>query len=272
MTDDGRLLLSADTVSGNTSLPGSAIVTTTPDGSASSAALTLAGSTITGNDSRLGGAIQTTTGAGATGASTLAVADSTIAGNLSLQPGGGIAALATAPGSGATIVNTTITGNTVSSGGGGGLYASSPVALGNTIIAGNLTHGGTPPDCESSFGGSVITDGPDGHNLIGDPTGCGTITAGADGDRAGSAGTPLNPRLGPLAYNGGTTETEPPLTGSPAIGAGSAAGCEQSPVFDLDQRLAPRTRPRVRPAMPAPSTPAARCRRRRLRRSAPPRR
>lgn len=241
VTDEGRLLLTADSVTGNSSLPNSAILTTTPDNSAGSAALTLAGSTVSGNDSKLGGAIQTTTGAGATGASTLLIANSTIAGNVALQSGGGIAARAMTPGSGASIVNSTIVGNSASAG--GGLWASSPVSLDNTIIAANLAHVGAPTDCQSSSGGSVITDGPAGHNLIGDATGCGAIVAGIDGDQAGSAGSPLNPRLGPLAYNGGTTQNEAPLAASVAIGAGSAAGCEQSPVFDRDQRLASRNAP-----------------------------
>lgn len=241
VTDEGRLILLADAVTGNNSIAASAILTTTPDNSASSAALTVAGSTVSGNDSKLGGAIQTTTGAGATGASTLAVVNSTIAGNVSLQNGGGIAALATTPGSGTVVVNSTITGNTAS--GGGGLYASSPVALDNTIIAANQAHFGAPADCQSSSGGTVITDGPGGHNLIGDGTDCGAIIAGVDGDQAGSPGNLLNPRLGPLAYNGGTTENEAPLAASPAIGAGSAASCEQTPVFDLDQRLKVRLAP-----------------------------
>jgi hypothetical protein len=240
VTDQGRLLLSGDAVTGNTSLPDSAILTTTPDNSADSAALTLIDSTISGNDSKLGGAIQTTTGAGATGASTLLVGDSTIAGNVTLQDGGGIAALAITPGSGASIVNSTITANMA--GAGGGLYAASPVTLENTIIATNTARSGSP-DCQSSSGGGVITDGPGGANLVGDDTGCGAIIAGVDRDQAGAAGNPLNPRLGPLAYNGGTTETEPPLAGSVAIGGGSAADCEQAPVFDLDQRLASRHAP-----------------------------
>jgi hypothetical protein len=241
VTDEGRLLLSADSVTGNSSLADSAILTTTPDNSAGLAALTLSDSTVSGNDSKLGGAIQTTTGAGATGPSTLLVANSTISGNVALQSGGGIAARALTPGSGATIVNSTITGNSASAG--GGLYASSPVTLDNTIIATNLAHVGAPADCQSSSGGSVITDGPAGHNLIGDATGCGAIMAGIDGDQAGSTGSPLNPHLGPLAYNGGTTENEAPLAASVAIGAGSAASCEQSPVFDRDQRLASRNAP-----------------------------
>ncbi|HEY3775630.1 MAG TPA: right-handed parallel beta-helix repeat-containing protein [Solirubrobacteraceae bacterium] len=241
VTDEGRLLLSADAVTGNTSLASSAILVTTPDNSVGSAALTVADSTLSGDDSTLGGAIQTTTGTGATGASTLVVSDSTIADNVALQNGGGIAAVATTPGSGATIVNSTITGNTASAG--GGLWASSPVALSNTIVARNMAHLGAPADCQSSSGDSVITDGPGGHNLVGDDTGCGAITAGGDGDQAGSAASPLDPRLGPLAYNGGTTETERPLSASPAIGAGSAASCEQQPVFDLDQRLVSRRAP-----------------------------
>lgn len=240
VTDEGHLRLSADTVTGNTSIPSSAILVTTADNSAQSAGLTVSDSTVSGNDSKLGGAIQTTTGAGATGASTLAIDDSTVADNVAIQDGGGIAALATTPGSGAVIVNSTITGNTA--GLGGGLYASSPVTLGNTILAANAARDGGP-DCKSSSIGVLITDGRGGDNLVGNPSDCGAITAGVDGDQAGSPATPLDPRLGPLAYNGGTTETEPPLSASAAIGAGSAATCEQQPVFDRDQRLVARAAP-----------------------------
>jgi hypothetical protein len=47
----------------------------------------------------------------------------------------------------------------------------------------------------------------------------------------GTAGTPLDPRLGPLADNGGPTQTLALLPGSPAIAAGAPAGAP-----DTDQR------------------------------------
>ena len=178
VTNQGTLLLSADTVTANTSIPNAAILDTTPDNSNTSAALTIQNSTIANNDSKLGGAIQTNTGTNATGATTLNITNSTIANNVSLTQGGAIAALAITPGSGTTITNTTITANTARSG--GGLYASSPTTLTNTIIAANKTHGGTATDCQSASLGTTITDGPGGHNLIGNATGCGNITPGTN--------------------------------------------------------------------------------------------
>src|SRR6185312_13000461 len=85
--------------------------------------------------------------------------------------------------------------------------------------------------------GTIITDRPGGHNLIGNITGCGNITPGTNSDQTGSPTSPLDPRLGALAYNGGTTETEPPLAGSPVIAGGSAAACLQQPVFNVEQRM-----------------------------------
>jgi hypothetical protein len=233
VTNFGRLTLSGDAVTGNTSIPAAAIISTTPDNSLSSAQLTVARSTIANNDSRLGGAIQINTGGGGLGASTLTLVNSTIAHNVSLTQGGGIAALALTPGSGAIVVNSTITQNNASSG--GGLYASSPTTLSNTIIASDTAHGSAPPDCQSSSGGAIISDGA-GHNVIGNATGCGNLAAGVNGDQAGANGAVLDARLGPLAYNGGTTQTLSPRADSPVIDAGSAAVCEQQPVFDLDQR------------------------------------
>lgn len=241
VTNQGTLLLSADTVTGNISIPSAAILNTTPDNSDTSAALTIQNSTIANNDSKLGGAIQTNTGTGATGASTLNITNSTLANNVSLLQGGAIAALALTPGSNTTITNTTITANTAQSG--GGLYASSPTTLTNTIIAANKIHAGTATDCQSGSLGTPITDGPGGHNLIGNATGCGNITPGTNADQTGTSASPLDPRVGALAYNGGTTETEPPLAGSPVIAAGSAATCLQQPVFNIDQRTQTRNAP-----------------------------
>ena len=164
-----------------------------------------------------------TAATGATGASTLNITNSTIANNVSLGQGGGIAALASTPGSGTTITNTTITGNTASSG--GGLYASSPVTLTNTIIAANKAHPAAPPTASPPRAAAIITDGPGGHNLIGNPTGCGAITPGTNNDQTGVS----HPGLLALANNGGTTNTVGLQAASPAIAAGDPATCESGP-------------------------------------------
>jgi hypothetical protein len=62
-------------------------------------------------------------------------------------------------------------------------------------------------------------------NLIG--TGSGTsIANGENGNHVGSAKAPINPRLGPLALNGGPTRTHSLLAGSPAIDVGATSDCE----------------------------------------------
>ena len=81
-----------------------------------------------------------------------------------------------------------------------------------TIVAGNTAPLG--PDV-SAF--TPVTSG--GYNLIGDATDS-TGFAGP-GDQVGTAVDPIDPRLGPLADNGGPTQTHALLPGSPAIDAGT---------------------------------------------------
>jgi hypothetical protein len=71
-----------------------------------------------------------------------------------------------------------------------------------------------------------------GFNLIGDGSGAGAFINGVGGDQVGSPAGRLNPRLGPLANNGGPTPTRAPLAGSPAIDTGPAAPCPTA----VDQR------------------------------------
>jgi hypothetical protein len=236
-TNEGTLKLTGDTVSGNFSVY-SAITNTTPAGSSTPASLSIEGSTVSGNAGKLGGAVQSGAGSEASGPLSLRIANSTIAGNFAQSRGGGVSVVNTTAGSSATIVNSTITGNSSSSGG-GGLYAGSPVVLTNTILAGNTTHSGVAVDCEAKTG-TEVSDGVAGHNLIGSGSGCQQLRDGVDGDQVGGAAGLLDPRVAPLAYNGGPTETEPLLPGSPAIGAGSATACEALSIDDRDQRGAAR--------------------------------
>jgi hypothetical protein len=106
---------------------------------------------------------------------------------------------------------------------GGGVWAVVSVQCLNTIIALNS---GVAPDVCGSFTSQ-------GYNLI-------AVTNGSSGfpgtgDRVGSSGAPLDPKIGPLADNGGPTFTRALLPGSPAIEAGTAIG-----VPPTDQRGVPR--------------------------------
>ena len=60
-----------------------------------------------------------------------------------------------------------------------------------------------------------------GHNLIGD--GGGSTGFGVNFDIVGTSANPIDPKLGPLALNGGKTKTHALLAGSPAIDRGDNA-------------------------------------------------
>lgn len=91
-------------------------------------------------------------------------------------------------------------GGTVGGSGGG---ISGNVAFKNSIVAGNLSTNDGAEDCYDAFGGA--------HDLVGFDTGCGI------------PGVP-DPKLKPLADNGGPTMTHALMAGSLAIGrAGNSA-------------------------------------------------
>lgn len=149
------------------------------------------------------------TGGGLFNVASAKVINTTISGNSTNgfnAPGGGIYQI----GSSLTVINSTITGNASVSQVGNGIYQSTVASgvsiLQNTIVAQNI--GG--PDTFGTFNSF-------GHNLIGnadDSTGF-TIE-----DLKGTTAAPLNAMLGPLANNGGPTQTHALLAGSPALDAG----------------------------------------------------
>ncbi len=189
----GTLTVTDSTISGNTtSNAGGGIFNS--DGS-----LTLTDSTISGNTengpNNGGGGIYAQRGA-------LTVTDSTITGNNALAAGGGIYGISNTA---SLVTNSTITGNTALAAdtlGGGGIFtALGPVTVGATILASN-----TGGNCDPFEGGSFMSVG---YNLTDDTT----------GSACGFSGTDLvneNPELGPLANNGGSTETMLPSPSSPA--------------------------------------------------------
>ena len=161
----------------------------------------------------------------------LTVVNTTVSGNSTNASSFGAGAICIVGGT-ATFRSTTISGNTANGtggGGGGGIYiqGTATVNLGNTIVAGN-TAAGPGPDLFRF--GSTATFTTSGGNLIGDNSGSatnpntGTFPTGnpnANGDKVGTAGSVINPLLGPLTIsNGGTTPTRALLSGSPAIDSG----------------------------------------------------
>ena len=131
-----------------------------------------------------------------------------------------------------TLTDSTISGNNADNG--GALYNRWTATVSVCTISGNYqnlanqTPGGTLTLANSivagSTSGTVDVAGAIkslGHNLIGviDSTSSGYVSS----DLTGTAAHPLNPDLAPLASNGGPTQTQLPLSGSPALGAGSVS-------------------------------------------------
>ncbi len=107
------------------------------------------------------------------------------------------------------LTNCTITGND-----GSGIYRHDYYAtftLNNTIVAKN--YGYTYPDIYSFLRDSH-------NNLIGIGSGLTGISHNVDGNLVGTGTNPINPLLGPLQNNGGSTWTHSLPFGSPAVDAG----------------------------------------------------
>jgi CSLREA domain-containing protein len=160
------------------------------------------GSTISGNEGndRNGGIVNQ---------GEMSIANSTISGNFTPEPdgegSGGISNFGSL-----TIESSTIASNSVGIGVGNIL---GPATLENTIVRSipesddlNCGAGPAPSDGHTSLGHNIDTDGTCG---LTDPT-----------DLSG-----VNALLGPLADNGGPTQTHALLAGSPAIDAGDNAAC-----------------------------------------------
>jgi CSLREA domain-containing protein len=202
-------------ITGNAAQDGGGIINT-------AGRLTVAKTTIAGNTAaRRGGGIYNTVGDPFGRLSAfVSVTNSTISGN-SADSGAGIANLDRLGGAGVSVVNSTIVLNTARVRGGGvqqsdGLENPNPVLLANALVARNTAP--TGPDVLGSFGAR--------SSLIGDGTGgdIGNVNGNQVGRVAPHSGT-IDPRIGPLAGNGGPTQTHPLLAGSPAIDAAGAADC-----------------------------------------------
>ncbi len=164
--------------------------------------LTVSDSTIADNTCTVnwGGGISNWTGGTAT------LIDSTVTGNTAAAAGGGVYNLGSAN---LTLTDATISGNTAPTGGGinfGGHYSEfgGTLTLADSIVAGNL------PSGSADISGTITTD--KGHNLLGM-----MVPAAGPGDVSSD-----NPMLAALANNGDPTQTMALLPGSPAIGAGAA--------------------------------------------------
>jgi parallel beta-helix repeat protein len=172
-----------------------------------SGTLVVRNTTISGNTAQRGGGIFAVNSA-------LALANCTISGNTARQSGGGIKISTQTT---ATIRNSTVAFNTadsdnVAGGSGGGLIvAGGSATLQSTIVANNaLGSSGSSPDVD----GTVTAANSLIENIIGT-----TFTPASANNLFGQ-----DPLLGPLANNGGPTQTHALLAGSPARDAGSNTG------------------------------------------------
>lgn len=186
----------------------------------SNGAVNVVDSTVSGNRSMGGDG----GGVGVTGTtSVLVLTNTTISGNGTNGDGGGLAAFDAAL---VTLTNVTVADNTADAdangtGNGGGTFidTSAPIRFRNTIVANNIDRGGQAPDCGTAGGGNLTRLG---YVLLRNQSGC---TLGGVGDDATGFQTGVDPLLGPLAANGGPTQTMALLAGSPAIDAIPVASC-----------------------------------------------
>jgi uncharacterized repeat protein (TIGR01451 family) len=237
-TDGTDLSVSGSTFEGNVANYGGAIYV---DGSSATAIESITTSTFSDNKGSgyyyYGGAIYDAEG-------DLQISDSTFDGNLAAYEGG---ALYYASGDGLYLVNDTFDGNVSNYGGaiflddtattgtisllndtitrntayyGGGIaYPEYANSIENTIVAGN-SGGSTSEGGGDCYGGSATANASSadkGGNIDSDGTCFSDIISR---DQTG-----VNPGLGSLANNGGPTETDAELPGSPAIGTAQAGFC-----------------------------------------------
>jgi len=183
-------------------------------------------------------------GAGIYNVGTLTVTRSTFSGN---NAGGGTGAgggIANADG-GATVSNSTFVGNAAFYGGGVD-SVNGAMSITNSTFSGNSGIGGDSVGVNGrvSLGNTVLADSALNNNCGGLPLITdlgGNVEDGAScGFTASTSRSILDPHLGPLANNGGPTQTMALPPGSPAIRAGIGSICLAAPVNGLDQRGFPR--------------------------------
>ena len=193
-------------------------------------ALALSDSAVTGSKS--------TTGAGGifNNGGSASLTNVTLSGNTALSHGAGLWNF----GGQASLVNVTLSGNTAGSTGGAvrndGVGAM--VSLLNVTIAGNSSSVIAAALVNNGGAGGItlknsIVSGPPGDSCYGP-----IVSAGFNIDTGGSCGLAgpgdkpgTDPLLGPLAANGGGTQTQALLPGSPALDAADPASCP-----GIDQR------------------------------------
>jgi parallel beta-helix repeat protein len=206
----GFLTVESTTIAGNhTSSDGGGVLV-------KGGTLVVRNSTISGNSADgSGGGIE------ASQSSSLTVENSTISGNSAVFPGGGLSIRSST----AAVRNSTIAFNTggkffaVSAGGGISVdeeAGPATLTVQGTIVAKNMR--GSAGQGDDMVSNTVMVGGA--NNLVGDGSGMMGLFNGLGSNQVGTVAVPLNPMLGSLANNGGTTQTHALLAGSPAINTG----------------------------------------------------
>ena len=220
--NNGTLTINNSTISGNrASVNGGGICQT-------GGMLTITNSTLSGNSA------QGSSGGGIfNSGSSVTITNSTFSGNSAQGSGGG--GIFNSGGT-VTITNSTFSSNSALASGGGGVYnnLSGSVTIYNSTFYGNSAQ---------SFGGGIYAQsGGTGkvtiqNSIVANSTGgnChGTVTSNGynlSGDttcnfsRPGDMNNVIYSKLGTLGFYGGSTQTIPLLSGSPAIDAGNPGGC-----------------------------------------------
>lgn len=168
-------------------------------------------------------------GAGMIAGGSVTVEKSTIADNQAASVGGGIEV----QGGNLSLVNSTISGNSASDAGGGVIIATSahdPGIVGALSILDSTVALNEPDGLYTAYGGISVERSIVSDNLGSDCGSSGVVSSGYNLDSDGSCGFGLptdlsgvSPSIGPLASNGGPTETHALLAGSPAIDAAGAS-------------------------------------------------
>jgi len=209
--DGGSVTIVRSTVSGNTGSRGSGVYS----GNNSGTPVTIRNSTISGNTGAdYGGGVYFDFTSPGT------LENSTVYGNSASASGGGVYHYGrTGTDPGLSITGSTITHNTAYRGGGlashGGTGKVQP-AIRNTIISGNSADNG--PDVSGSFADNPPSSITAAFSLIG------SVDTSSPLNQTGPNLIGLDPQLGPLASNGGSTQTQKPAVTSPVIDQGSAFG------------------------------------------------
>jgi hypothetical protein len=194
----------------------------------STGAVVAIGSTISGNTTSgnyaPGAGIATTNG-------TITLIDSTISNNVTAGTNSSGGGLATYSGN-LDLTNSTVTQNATlgSFASGGGLFSgalstqyTSSITVNNSIVAQNVSYHSTYMDISKNTGVTTLSVN---SSLIGvgDGTGLAAAPLGSpdnNGNLIGTFANKVDPKLGPLAYNGGMTKTHALLSNSPAINMGN---------------------------------------------------